>query len=88
MNVQKNKKKKKKNKKRYYVWWYVYNSCSWREITSVDDTVSDDRIINNHIIGFKETQINRSDSTCKITAIFNFYNVKFNDNENKLFNLA
>ena len=29
----------------------------------MDDIVSDDRIINNDIMGFTETQINPSDST-------------------------
>ena len=36
----------------------------------LDDTVSDDRIINNNIKGFTETQINLSDSTCKTTETF------------------
>ena len=38
----------------------------------VDDTVNDDRIINNDIIGFAEAQINLLDSTCKIIEILNF----------------
>ena len=38
----------------------------------VVDMVSDDRIINNDIIGFAETQINLSDSTCKIIETLNF----------------
>lgn len=49
---------------------YVHNVRSL--LQHADDVVSDDRIINNDITRFKETQINRSDSTCKITAIFNF----------------
>ena len=32
----------------------------------VDDILSDNRIINNDIIGFMETQIRSSDSTSKI----------------------
>ena len=32
----------------------------------INDIVSDNRIINNDIIGFTETQINSSDSTFKI----------------------
>ena len=32
----------------------------------VDDILSDNRITNNDIIGFRETQIKTSDSTCKI----------------------
>ena len=38
----------------------------------VDDLVSDNRIINNNIIGFTETQIKQSYSTCKITETLNF----------------
>ena len=38
----------------------------------VDDTVNDDRIINNDIIGFAEAQTNLLDSTCKIIEILNF----------------
>ena len=36
----------------------------------LDDIVSDDRIINNNIKGFAETQINLLDSTCKTTETF------------------
>ena len=32
----------------------------------VDDTVSDDRVINTNSIGFAETQINLSDSSSKV----------------------
>ena len=49
----------------------------------IDDRVSDDRIINDGIIGFIETQIIPSDSTCKITETLNFFNFNFNKNENK-----
>ena len=38
----------------------------------VDDTVNDDRIINNDIIGFAEAQTNLLDFTCKIIEILNF----------------
>ena len=54
----------------------------------VDDMVSDDRIINNDIIGFAETQINLSDSTCKIIETLNFFNIHFNNNQNKFLSLA
>ena len=50
--------------------------------------VSDNRIINNDIIGFAETQIKSSDSTCKILETLNFFNVDFNNNENKFSSLA
>ena len=38
----------------------------------INDIVSDDRIANNDIIGFTETQMNSSDSTCKIMETLNF----------------
>ena len=39
----------------------------------IDDIVSDDRVlINNDIIGFTETQLKSSDSTCKIMETLNF----------------
>ena len=34
--------------------------------------VSDDKVINNDIIGFSGTQTNTSDSTCIITMKINF----------------
>ena len=37
--------------------------------------VSEDRMINNDIIGFTETQINPSDSTCKIVETLIFFNI-------------
>ena len=40
---------------------------------NIDDVVSDDRIINNGIIGFIETQINLSDYTYKIMETLNFF---------------
>lgn len=36
-------------------------------LSNVDDIVSDDRIINIGVMGFTETQIILSDSTCQIT---------------------
>ena len=41
----------------------------------VDNIVSDNRILNNDIIGFTETQIKPSDSTCKIIETLNFFNI-------------
>ena len=54
----------------------------------INDIVCDDRIINNDIIGFTETQINPSGSTCKIMETLNFFNVNFNNDENKFLSLA
>ena len=54
----------------------------------VDDKVSDDRIINNDIIEFAETQINLSDSTCKIIQTSNFLNIHFNNSRNNFLFLA
>ena len=45
-------------------------------------------IINNDIIGFTETRINPSDSTCKIIETLNLFNINFNSNENKFLSLA
>ena len=47
-------------------------------------TVGDDRKINNDIIGFRETQINSSDSTCKLMKALNFFNINFNNDENSV----
>ena len=44
--------------------------------------------MNNDIIGFTETQISPSDSTCKITETLNFFNINFNNNEKKFLSLA
>ena len=54
----------------------------------VDDIVSDRRIINNDIIGFTETQISLSDSTCKIVEMLSFFNLNFNNSEDKFLSLA
>ena len=51
-----------------------------------DDMFSDNRIINNDI-GFTETQIKPSDSTCKIIETMCLFNINFNNNENKFLSL-
>ena len=52
------------------------------------DILSDNTIINNDIIGFMETQIKPSDSTCKIIETLNLFHISFNNNENKFLSLA
>ena len=54
----------------------------------VDDILSDNRIMNNDTIGFMETQIKPSDSTCKIIETWNLFNISYNNNENKILSLA
>ena len=54
----------------------------------VDDIVSDNRIVNNDIIRFTETEIKPSNSNSKIIKTFNFFNINFNNNENKFLSLA
>ena len=54
----------------------------------VDDIVSDNRIINSNITGFKETQIKSSDSTCKIIEMLKLPNINLNKNEDKLLHWA
>ena len=54
----------------------------------VDDIVSNRRVINNDIIGFTETQISLSDSTCRIGETLNFFNLNFNNSEDKFLGLA
>ena len=51
----------------------------------VNDIVSDSRIMNNDIIGLTEAQISLSDSTCRIVETFNFFNLNFNNSEDKFF---
>ena len=46
----------------------------------VDDIVSDNIIVYNDIIGFTETQIKPSDSTCKVMGTLNLFNNNFNNN--------
>ena len=53
----------------------------------VHDIVCDNKIINNDIIGFTETQIKPSDSTCKKIETFNVFNINFNNNENKFLSI-
>ena len=54
----------------------------------VDDIVNDNRVMNNDIIEFTETEINPSDSTCKIIETLNLFNISFNKNENKFLRLV
>ena len=54
----------------------------------VSDIESDNRIINNDIIGFTETQINPSNSVSKIIETLSLFNINFNNNENGLLSLA
>ena len=65
---------------------FVHNVQSFSK--HIDDIVSDARIINNDIIGFTETEINQSDSTCKIMETLNFFNIDFNNDKNKFLSLA
>ena len=46
-----------------------------------NDIASDNRIINNDIIGFVETQIKPSDSISEIIEMLNLVNMNFNNNE-------
>ena len=55
----------------------------------LEDTVSDDRIINNDIIGFTITQINLLDSTFKIIKTLIMFSILILiKNENKFLSLA
>ena len=54
----------------------------------VGDIISDNKIVNNDMIGFTEKQIKPSDSTFKIMDTLNLFNIKFNKNENKFLSLA
>ena len=56
--------------------------------TRVDDILSEKRIINNNIMGFTETQIKPSSSTCKTIETLNVFSVNFNNNKNKFLRLA
>ena len=51
-------------------------------LSQADQIVSDKRIINNNIIGFTETQIKSSDSTCKMIETLSLFNINFDKNEN------
>ena len=59
---------------------FVHNVRSLSQ--HIDDIVSDDRITNNDIAGFREKQINPSDSSCKNIETINFSNITFNNNKN------
>ena len=59
----------------------VHNNRSL--LKHVDDIVSDNRIINNDVIGLTETQIKQSGSTCKIIETLSLFNINFNNNEKK-----
>ena len=54
----------------------------------VSDIVSDNRIINNDITGFIETQINPSYSISKIIETLSLFNINFNNNVNEFLRLA
>ena len=47
----------------------------------VDDAISENRIINNDIIGFTETQTKPSDSTCILLFSILILIINFNNNE-------
>ena len=49
------------------------------------DILSDNRIANNDIIGFTETETKPSDSTSKRIETFNVFNINCNITENKVF---
>ena len=51
----------------------------------VDNIVSNDRVTNNVVIGFTETQISPTDFASKIMKTLNFFNTLFNNSERKLF---
>ena len=53
----------------------------------IEDILRDNRIINNNIIEFTESQIKSSDSSYKIIETLNLFNINFNNNENKLLSL-
>ena len=54
----------------------------------VDDIVSDRRIVNNYILGFTKTQISLPNSTCIVVETLTFFNLNFNNNEDKFLRLA
>ena len=65
---------------------FVHNVRSFSKY--IGDIVSDDKIISNGIMGFTKIQISQSDFTCKIMETFIFFNIIFNNDENKFLNLA
>ena len=76
----------KRNTSENTITIFVHNAQSLSK--HIDDIVSDDRIINCDIIGFTETQIKPSDSTCKIMETLNFFDINFNNNKSKFLSLA
>ena len=64
---------------------FVHNAQSLSK--HIDDIVSDVRIKNNGIIGFKKTQIKPSDFTC-LRKTMTFFNINFSNNESKFLILA
>ena len=64
----------------------VYNVRSLSK--HVNDKVSDSRIMKSDIIGLTETQISLSDSTCRILETLYFFNINFNNSEDKFLSLA
>ena len=48
----------------------------------MNDIFSDERVINNDIIGFTKTQITPPDSICKIMETLNFSNINSNNADN------
>lgn len=54
----------------------------------IDDIVSGNTIMNADVKLNIETQINPSDSTCKIIQTLTFFNIDFNNNENRILTLA
>ena len=54
----------------------------------VNDIVSDSRIMSNGITGLTETQIRLSDPTCRTVKTLNFFNINFNNSEDKFFKFS
>ena len=54
----------------------------------IDGIVSGNTIMNSDVILNTETQINPSDSTCKIIQALIFFNIDFNNTENRILTLA
>ena len=53
----------------------------------VNDIVSHSRIMNNDIIGLAEKLTSLSDSTCSIVETWNFFNINFNNSDDKFLSL-
>ena len=47
------------------------------------DFVNDYRVLKNEVVGFTETQIKPSDSTCLKNEVIKEYYMNYNKNENK-----